>query len=205
MKRSYESEEEREVKQIKLEEEILEELEESETYSSSSESDSDFGAFPPDSYVPVEEEDFVPDDIEKQVIRQSLSLISKSNMSDWSCETDRDNMILRGLSVVINNGDGICCDIIVEVSYHPLFTVSRIFYSLNKEERKIIYLKWETDFTGNYDTYDKITITKNVDKNVFLFFSKNVVQTSDFYPRDYEEEDWCYFADARSHIEKIRI
>ena len=195
MKRSCESEEEREVKQVKLESES-----ETDSYSSS-----EIGEFPKDSYFPYEEEDFNPSLIEKQIIRQTLSLISKCNMSDWACEIRENTMILRDVGAIVNDGEGIPVDIVVEVDYSPLNTYIKIMYSLNGEERQTIYLRWETEFIGDYDNFDTINITKYVEKTVYLFFTKSVKQSSDFNPRYNQEQDWSYFYDARMHLDRIRM
>lgn len=215
MKRSCDFEEEKEVtnqketKQIKIETDSDSASEAEAELSSSDESNSSFseeiGEFPKDSYFPYEEEVFDPSLIEKQVIRQSLALICRSNMSDWACELKENTMLLRDVGVVMEGCEGICSDIVVEITYDTFNTYCHILYSLNNQERKSIYLRWETEFVGNYETFDTISISKYVDKTVFLFFTKTIRQTRNFNPRECEEDGWCYFADARSHLEKISL
>ena len=201
MKRSFDSGEEREVKHIKIEPGISDSSENS----SFSEESSDVTEFPKDYRFPYEEEVFIPDIIEKQIIRQSLALISRSNMSDWACEIKEKIMILREVGVVMREDEGICSDLVVELTYDTFNTYCHIIYSLNNQERKSIYLRWETEFIGNYENYDRINITKYVDKTVFLFFTKTVKQSRNFNPRECKEDSWCYFHDVRRHLEKISL
>jgi len=126
-------------------------------------------------------------------------------MSDWACEIRENTMILRDVGAIVNDGEGIPVDIVVEVDYTPLNTYIKIMYSLNGEERQTIYLRWETEFVGDYDNFDTINITKYVEKTVYLFFTKSVKQSSDFNPRYNQEQDWSYFYDARMHLDRIRM
>jgi len=222
MKRSFEDTEiERNVKQVKtvsFEENDSSEISSSEISSSeissstsseksSLESSSDVGNFnEPIEQEQEEQEAFVPTIVEKQIIRQALAMICRSNMSDWSTEVEKSAMILRELTVVVENTVGICCDIILDISFTPLQTYCRILYSLDKEEdRKSIYMCWETEYMGDYNSFDKIIISKYVDKTVYVFFTKSVRQMSEFYPRDCEEDSWCFFSDARNHLQRIAL
>ena len=197
MKRSCEEEEEnREVKQVKI-------------YYSSSVDDEDSSSSSTENSSSLEEpclcQPFIPTFREKQIVRKAMAIICRSNMSDWNCESDKRQMVLRENAVVFNaNGKGFPCDIVVEVTYDDFYTRCRIIYSdSNGKEYNTMYTYWQSEFFGNYEEFDTISITKYINETSYFIFNNTVRQVSYFDPRNCDEDSWCYFADARSHIDRI--
>lgn len=205
MKRSLSEELPIENKQIKIEsndEETLENSSESscsssETSCSSSETSTEtFEHFDLEPFT----QDFIPSNIEKQIVAKSLAIICRSNMNDWNLLIGEDEreMILCELGVLYNDDDFLSCNITVNVKYNEHFTFCDIFYLLKNGKTQILQLQWDEE-------YDNIYICKTVYEKYLLIFNTEISQTYETCPRDCEEDSWCYFQDARRHLNRIKF
>ena len=200
MKRYYESEDERNVKQIKICEYISEEVQD-EYISQVQESILDESNSEVQESIQDEYESFIPSCIEKQVICKAMAMICRSNMSDWNCEFDNKRMFLREKTIIFEKEIYNLYNITIDVNYEYFYTTCTINYS-NEKVFKTIYTTWETEFTGDYDDYDNIAIYKFVNEKCYIIFDKFVKKVVYFNPRN-EECSWCYFSDARYHLNRI--
>ena len=148
----------------------------------------------------IEEETFEPNNTEKQIIRQALSMIMKTNMSDWLTDIPGDKIVLRNQGVVIEGTDIIFCDILVTVIYGDLYTHCVITYYIGGTE-DTLFLRWDTEFVGDYEDFDTISIYKYFNKTSYWIFNKKERKVCKIIPRD--ENFWGFFADARLQLNKI--
>lgn len=141
------------------------------------------------------QQDFVPSDIEKQIICKSLAMICRSNMYDWNV-TNNKEMILCELGILSNCDKFLSCNVTVNVKYNHQTTNCVIIYSLENEITQSLQLEWD-------EYYDIIYISKIVNQKYWLFFNAKVLQTFTTIPEDCDEDSWCYFQDARRHLNRI--
>ena len=149
---------------------------------------------------------FNPSYIEKQIIRQALALITRTNMSDWNSETQDDLMVLRQDGIVIDcESNMVHTDLLVQILYYPCYTSCKIIYSVGEEEYQTIYMSWQTEFVGSYEEFDTIYLSRYVNVSSYIFFTKSIRQSISLSPRGSREDSWCFFGDARNHLNNIHL
>jgi len=207
MKRSFESESQEDV-QDKMprvtSEPILNELS---TNSSISVENTTFDSSSTEDDIPplIRQDNIYPlifTDIEKQVVRHSLAMIGRSNTSDWNfhISNEQDNMVLRESCIIASeNMDGIGCENITEISCCGENTYCKIRYRLDTQEHfSEIFYDW-----NNYDDYINFQKTDTI--SYYIVFSRTITRQYSIIPRNTREDSWCYFRDARSHLNSLRI
>ena len=139
-------------------------------------------------------------DNEKQIVRLSLATITKANMYDWDLDNspqDIHYMTLCHSGVIYDNCKIIPCELTIEISYTTSETDCRIFYNID-DTHDIIDLNWETSNAGS----KVINISKDVTSRCLIFSS-----TSTYWwgtqVKDSRNSAWCYFIDARYHLNRI--
>ena len=151
---------------------------------------------------------FEPSYLEKQIIRNTFAMLTKTNMYDWNADVSTDTeqyMNLCNFSV-ISNSDGSSqfsefAEIVVHLEYTQTYTYCQIEYRL-------------TDFGRNYFKLNLIWDTSPLDTNILriekeeavphlFFFSKNVYKRYEISSEDRPDLSWCYFQDVHYHLNRI--
>jgi hypothetical protein len=157
---------------------------------------------------------FEPTDIEKQVIRHSLAMICRSNASDWNylISEDEDNMVLKEKCILLNEKrKTINYDIILEVNCMENVTCCRILYNLEKDPFSLEKNPKFYELFYNWNNINNcITFTKEEEIITNYFFSlrsvvNKITKTRCIVPENSRVDSWCYFQDARSHLNSLRI
>ena len=150
-----------------------------------------------------EENDFYPTNIERQVIRMALSMIRRANMYDWDMDNSPDDanvLCLRETQNVFNpdTGNNISCDIDIIVRCNCDVTICEISYIIERKTH-IILIEWETSNMGS----EWLHISQDVVRNTLFFFPQTITEECNIFARDCRELAWCYFIDARYHLNRI--
>ena len=143
---------------------------------------------------------FILSDIEKQVIRRSLAMLCRTNASDWQLfEEDSDYMFLKENCVLFcpETFTRTECEINSEVCYNLNTTVCRVMYN-TPTLRSFISYSWNNE-------NDSLTITKECRESYYMVFSKMVSRSITLTPENCREDSWCYFREARYHLQSIYI
>lgn len=191
MKRSYSEDLQIENKHIRYSEESTEENSGSNTETSTSIEEINYTDY-------QFTQDFIPSEIEKQIVCKSLAMICRSNMYDWItgiCEED-SHMTLSEFTHILHEGKAVSSGITIYIRYNENTTICNITYTLENKKTENIELQWER-------IWDTIYISKTVYERYYLVFSKEISQTFKIIPKDCSEDAWCYFQDARRHLNRI--
>ena len=173
--------------------------------SGESSSTSSSGESPQEQY-PFEEFQFTPSAIERQIIRLSLATIRRSNMYDWDLDYSGDEfdcMTLCCDGMITDDEDLVIpCGISLTIYYSPETTYCTISYLIKKnghESLDILNMNWETPSSGSHT----LSLTKDVTSTSCFLFSTTTTLNCDLTPEDCREDSWCYFIDARYHLNRI--
>lgn len=155
---------------------------------------------------PFEEFEFIPNTIERQIIRLSLATIRRANMYDWDLDysTDQfDYMTLSANGVITDDEDTlISCSVSLSIYYTVETTDCTIRYSFKKNGKEVsdvLTMNWETSNNGAYI----ISLNKEVTRTSCLIFSITTNLNFNLTVEDTRESSWCYFIDARYHLNRI--
>ena len=166
----------------------------SQSESCQSESDSSYESF----------ESYSPSDLEMQVIRMTLAMICRTNMSDWDVDNSsvgREFMTMREFGLVYDNVKE--TDIPIEIQAQILYTFTKtqceILYKLENDKFSCLTISWETSTRGT----DIFTITKEITEVAYILFSRTYEAQFSIITRDVRHLSWCYFLDARRHLNRI--
>ena len=151
---------------------------------------------------------FEPSYLEKQIIRNTFAMLTKTNMYDWNADVSTDTeqyMNLCNFSV-ISNSDGSSqfsefAEIVVHLEYTQTYTYCQIEYRLTDFGRNYLKLNLIWD-TSPLDT-DILRIEKEEAVPHLFFFSKNVYKRYEISSEDRPDLSWCYFQDVRYHLNRI--
>lgn len=147
------------------------------------------------------ENTFIPSNIEKQIVSKTFAAICRSNMSDWIVDENDDcysKMIICEIGGVIENDTNISCGVNIEVFCREDCTVCDILYNLETGQSGTLYLYW-----NNYS--DQLTVSKIISKRCYFVFSYDIIEKFYICPTDCIEDSWCYFKDARRHLDRIAL
>ena len=146
---------------------------------------------------------FIPSDFDKQVIRLSLGMIRNSNMFDWDLANSYDTcmMILKDMKVICIDQECFDCEIVNKVEYDEDYTSCAIACT-NKKTSKMhnIYLVWYT----NDKNSNILNISKDFYESSYLLFKRKIRKECIIETEDCPTLSWCYFPDARIHLNRIR-
>ena len=210
-----------EVEQIMGIQETKASTEDAENSSSSNEEDSSSSSSSEESsssssqeQYPFEEFQFTPSAVERQIIRLSLATIRRSNMYDWDLDNtydwhldDRDeeidHMTLCCDGYIIDDEQMlVVCTIMLSIYYSPGTTYCNITYFTGKDGKGTFHklnMHWETPNSGSHI----LSLTKDETKTSCFIFSTTTTLNCDLTPEDCREDSWCYFIDARYHLNRI--
>jgi hypothetical protein len=146
-------------------------------------------------------------DMEKQIVGKTLAMICRSTISDWNETFDsprRDFMHLRELFTIHDAYKNVelRCEIKVKL-LHVIETkvivcyISYLLENTSQWNEDIVTL-WSLD---NDD--DEFIVFKEFTTSSWFFFEKKDTKRLSVFPRDTREDNWCYFQDARSHLNRI--
>ena len=153
-----------------------------------------------------ENQDFYPDEVEQQIIRSVIASICRRNMSDWnldSCMPNCDYMSIVDLALIEDDGREHFYSIATRLIYKTTHTICDIeYYCLRGQDSEPKYLQicWTTDIHSS----NIVTIIRRVQTTTFFFFQNTVVERCDIDVFDCRDFSWCYFQDARLHLDRIR-
>jgi hypothetical protein len=127
-------------------------------------------------------------------------------MYDWDLDTsgdDFDFMTLNCEGIVADNDCSMfLCNINIAIYYEAEDTHCSIFYSINKNGTTFIdtlNMIWE-----NTDSRI-LTLNKDVTTTSCFLFSKTTNKECELEAEDTRESSWCYFIDARYHLNRIAV
>ena len=137
---------------------------------------------------------------EKQIISKTFSLISRSTISDWVHEPKPcvfDQMNLTEFIIVVDDKTTHAGPLCVKFLYHPKLMVANVTCELVGHAGYAFSLSWLPEGVGG------LSISKDVRETSWLMFSKTTTKCNVVMPEDTREDNWCYFDDARRHIDRI--
>ena len=143
-------------------------------------------------------QEFVPDEIEKQIVCKSLAMICRSNMYDWitGIYEEDSHMTLSEFTHILCEGKAVSSGITIYIIYNENTTVCNITYDVENRKTENLVLQWGR-------IWDTIYITKTIYQRYCLVFNREITQTFEIIPEDCSEDAWCYFQDARRHLNRI--
>lgn len=145
---------------------------------------------------------YTPTLLEKQIIRHSLAMICRANICDWNLAIDKSctSMVLNETTVVVDEDViGTTYNVYNEVSYGEDNTQCRVSYFRGMETKgNVIQYSWSNNFGD-----PSIHFSQSGSESYYLFFSRPVTRRLTLEPRDCKEDSWCYFQDARRHLNRI--
>ena len=146
--------------------------------------------------------DFEPNEVEKEVIRKSIAMIGRTNMSDWDLEHSfegGEQMLLSEIGII--NIDGpVTVEIINRLVYGKHMTECQICYRLgDQSEWNELAIDWDKNVNGGL----WMTIYKTKIESCLWIFDRSVHQICEIKVSGDRDSAWCFFLDARLHLNRI--
>lgn len=138
------------------------------------------------------------DIIERQVIGKALASVKRSNMNDWNFEINVD-----GGQILFTNELAIISDDLKDYDYQVVCELTRI------QGATSVQIRYRLDGEISFEKLRIVWLNDTSDPRLIIF--KDVVcywlwaeeRQYCIYPEDCEEDNWCWFDDARRHINRI--
>ena len=147
-----------------------------------------------------EEISFYPDEIEQEIIKNALSMISKSTKYDWkSDKINEDKMMILNKVEYLSLDDEFPTIIILDLRKNDNRTCCKITTNRNDDKRDI-YLYWYSESNTKYN--NNLVVAKYVSDRFLYFFTRSSKPKMFSILID-GKIDWCDFRLARNHLEKI--
>ena len=125
-------------------------------------------------------------------------------MSDWDLDSPFDDtadyMPILELAMIEEEGKECIYTITTRIFYQSDCTRCEISYRKGKGSNSTINLIWDSDLQGS----QVLKITRTVEQTSYLLFSKSILETCYIEVFDCRHLSWCFFQDARRHLERIR-
>ena len=146
---------------------------------------------------------FVPSNIERQIVRMTLSRIRTANMYNWDIENSTeyaDYMVLRDFGVIFDPET--CrehsCELYITIKYNWEITFCEIQCCYNNDIIRL-NMNWDTPIDGLNILY----INKTVEQTYYLVFNQKITKEYKVFVSESNDHAWCYFMDNRYHLDRI--
>lgn len=137
---------------------------------------------------------------EREIVRNVLSHLYKSNMYDWSDpEIDPHMMGVCDFAIRNDSYKQVSCGVSFNVYFSGERTYCIISYVFDDSEPEIMRLSWDTATDGT----NRLIIVKCENERHWLLFNRKVAKTYFFDVKDIPSDHWCYFPDVRIHLNRI--
>lgn len=146
---------------------------------------------------------FFPNNIERQIVRMTLSRIRSTNMYDWDIENSTDvadYMVLRDFGTIFNpeSRKEYSCELYITLKYNWEITFCEIQCCYNNDIIRLS-INWDTPI----DSPNIFYINKTIEQTSYLVFTRNITQECKIDVTESHDHAWCYFMDNRYHLDRI--